>query len=430
MSDAQLRAGEIANTLESVVSTACLSQRGSRPPDHAAENRVLVALVQGLSQSPDRILQTLAEAALELCQAHSSGISLLSADGSCFYWPAVAGQWSAHVGGGTPREFGPCGTVLDRDAPLLFSHPERYFTYLDAVTPGIEEALLLPFYVGGKAVGTIWVIAHDASRRFDREDLRMMTALGGVASAAYHALTAVADIAARVATEQQLAERIVRDQERDAWLRSLINAQEDERRRVARELHDEMGQHLTGLMLGLQTLRANARGAADESVTSLQEIVTGMDRGVRRLARDLRPAALDDLGLLATLAHYVDEWSRQTGITAEFTNRNCDRRLESPVEISIYRIAQEALTNVARHAHARYASVVVECRDDEVVIVIDDDGRGFALGDGSARAGHFGLIGIRERTAALGGRTVIESSANGTSVFVALPISSTVAGAA
>ncbi len=164
-----------------------LARRPSRAPDYAAENRALVALARALAADPGHILQRLAETALELCRAHSAGFSLLSDDGQRFRWAAVAGEWARHVGGGTPRDFGPCGMVLDRDAPMLFSHPESHFEYLADATPPIDEGLLLPFYVGGKALGTIWVISHRASRRFDAEDHRVMTSLAAFASAAYQA---------------------------------------------------------------------------------------------------------------------------------------------------------------------------------------------------------------------------------------------------
>jgi PAS domain S-box-containing protein len=102
-----------------------------------------------------------------------------------FHWRAITGRWSELVGGGTPRDFGPCGTVLDLNEPLLFSHPERDFPYFDEATPKVEDSLLVPFYVGGKALGTIWVVAHDETKRFDAEDLRVMTNLSKFASAAY-----------------------------------------------------------------------------------------------------------------------------------------------------------------------------------------------------------------------------------------------------
>jgi PAS domain S-box-containing protein len=178
----------IPPSLRSVLSTAELSKRPSRAPDYAAECRALIALGEVLSASPDGILQKLTDTALTLCRAHSAGVSLLEPDGKRFYWPAISGQWAGHIGGGTPRDYGPCGTVLDCDAALLFSHPELDFDYFAPVTPLVEEALLMPFYVKGKAVGTVWVVIHDLGGRFDREDLRLMTDLGAFAASAYQAL--------------------------------------------------------------------------------------------------------------------------------------------------------------------------------------------------------------------------------------------------
>ncbi|MGI9066511.1 MAG: PAS domain S-box protein, partial [Pyrinomonadaceae bacterium] len=178
---------DAAVSLESVLCTAELNRRLSRPPDYQAENRALVALAQELADSPRTILQKLVEIALDLCEAGSAGVSLLSKKdcGKTFYWPAIAGAWTPHLGSGTPRDFGPCGVVLDRDAVQLFTHPERYYPYLIPVTPPIGEALLTPFYAGGKAVGTVWVIAHDDQRKFDAEDMRQIVSLGKFASAAY-----------------------------------------------------------------------------------------------------------------------------------------------------------------------------------------------------------------------------------------------------
>ncbi len=179
--------------LESVLRTEQLHQRPSRPADYATENRALSALVQGLADSPRTILQELTDTILDVLKAGSAGISLLSVDGLAFKWPAVSGVWQPHVGGGTPRDFGPCGNVLDVNAPLLFTHPEQRYQYLLDATPLIDECLLVPFSVDGKAVGTIWAITHEGDPKghpFDSEDLRQLESLGRFASAAYQAVEA------------------------------------------------------------------------------------------------------------------------------------------------------------------------------------------------------------------------------------------------
>src|SRR6185369_5179423 len=176
--------------LESILCTDELDRRSKRPPDYETENRALVALAQAMADSPRTILQTLADMILEVFKCDSAGISLLTKDEKRFHWPAIAGVWKPHIGGGTPRDFGPCGDVLDRDRPLLFGRFDQRYTYFQAVMPRAEEALMVPFYVQGKAVGTIWAVLHDTrsgSRRFDSEDLRMLVSLGAFASAAFQA---------------------------------------------------------------------------------------------------------------------------------------------------------------------------------------------------------------------------------------------------
>ena len=218
---------------------------------------------------------------------------------------------------------------------------------------------------------------------------------------------------------EALAARTVLEDARSEWLRKLINAQEDERRRVARELHDEMGQHLSVLAIGLDELKASDPAMA----ARLQQHAGEIERGVRRLARDLRPAALDDLGLVTALTSYVEEWSKQTGIAADFCSRNCETRLPTGVESTLYRIVQEALTNVARHAGAQNVGVVIECAGSSVTAIVEDDGRGFDPGRvGAGGLVHLGLRGIHERAALLGGTVTIESSAGTTSLFVTLPL--------
>jgi hypothetical protein len=135
---------ELKPNVRSLLSAEELRLRPSRPADYAAENQALIALAQELASSPEGILQKLADTALGLCRAHSAGLSLLEeGDGkSNFHWRAIAGQWAPHLNGGTPRNFGPCGTVLDQDAAMICSHPEVDFPYWEPIRPVLEEGLV------------------------------------------------------------------------------------------------------------------------------------------------------------------------------------------------------------------------------------------------------------------------------------------------
>lgn len=190
--------------LAAIISTGELLLRPPRPRDNEALISALASLSQTLANAPERILQGLAETALRLCFAHSSGISLLEEEQGrpIFRWHGVAGEYAQHLWGTTPRDFSPCGTVLDTDAVQLMSYLDRHFPYFAEVAPRIAEALLIPFHVGGKAVGTIWVISHDQSRRFDAEDARVLTTLGEFAAAAYQAVSGLVALKAILATIQ------------------------------------------------------------------------------------------------------------------------------------------------------------------------------------------------------------------------------------
>ena len=196
--------------LKAILRTEELGRRPYRAPDYETENRALAKVSQALAEAPATILQTLADTLLDVFNADSAGMSLLTEEGDQFYWPAIAGAWSPHLGGGTPRDFGPCGDVLDRNEPMLFTRWDRRYPYLGEATPLVEEGLLVPFHVHGKAVGTVWAIAHDDRRRFDAEDLRQLQSLGKFASAAYqavqlqHAEQARRDLAALNRSQQQL----------------------------------------------------------------------------------------------------------------------------------------------------------------------------------------------------------------------------------
>jgi two-component sensor histidine kinase len=209
--------------LDSVITTDELQKRASRPPDYEGESRALSALMEAMAAQPRidgrkapetgafqdvsaALLQRLVEGALELCRAQSAGVTILErADGREFLrWRAMAGRWSVYQGDGMPRA-SPCGTTLERDMAVLMAHPERHFVHPAHVGLPIEDALSVPLQVGGDPVGTIWVVSHDHTRRFDAEDKRLMTGLSRFAGDAL-GLMSEESLATELAAARQLQE--------------------------------------------------------------------------------------------------------------------------------------------------------------------------------------------------------------------------------
>jgi len=220
-------------------------------------------------------------------------------------------------------------------------------------------------------------------------------------------------------TERKRAEA---ERARTEFLTRLVFAQEDERRRIAREMHDQFGEQLTALAVRIRALKeACATDATWRGhVESIETIAQRLDRDVDHLVWELRPTALDDLGLRAALANYVQDWSARVGIAAKLhTSGLLDERLPADAETALYRIAQEALTNVAKHARAANVDVILERRADTVLLIIEDDGVGFdPAGTGGGDRG-FGLLGMQERAGLVGAMLEIESAAGkGTTVLV------------
>jgi signal transduction histidine kinase len=265
----------------------------------------------------------------------------------------------------------------------------------------VRTALYVPLMLRDIAIGV--VVAHDklgGDGRFTDEDRR------------------VAEIfAARAAVAVDLSQRVARDA-----LRRVVTAQELERRRLARELHDETGQALTTILLGLRTVEeASTPGEARTAAASVRELVLETLQDVRRLAVELRPKALDDFGLVPALERLTVTFAEQTGIDVDFQAVLPSTRLPAEVETTLYRIVQEALTNVVKHARANRISILVTRKDGSVTAVIEDDGGGFD--PAHTRDGGLGLIGMRERVALVGGRIEIESSAeSGTALVAEVPL--------
>lgn len=228
--------------------------------------------------------------------------------------------------------------------------------------------------------------------------------------------------------EARNRELVALQAQRTALLRRVIGAQEDERKRVARDLHDEVGQFLTGLVLSLGTVRRAAEGREPElagQLAALQDMATRAVEEVRRLVADLRPSVLDDLGLVEALRWYAAALGERAGLAVEVSARDLDGRLPPHLELVIFRVIQEALTNVARHARASRARVVVEATGGSVRATVADDGRGFdpdvvrSRRDGTQA---LGLLGMEERVRLAGGTFRLDASpGRGTTVAFTIP---------
>jgi signal transduction histidine kinase len=241
--------------------------------------------------------------------------------------------------------------------------------------------------------------------------------------------------AARLREQQELLQNEIQDRiwAQNAYtemLRRSVSVQEDERRRISRELHDQCGQELTALQLGLRHLSTSVAsdGPTSARVQELESIAGKMAEEIHHLALELRPPVLDDFGLQTAVSNYLDVWSMRVSIPVDFECYGFEkRRLPTDVETALYRTMQEALTNVARHARTARVSVVLERRPDSVSAIVEDQGIGFsleeyALAEPSPR---LGLLGMRERMEAVGGELVIESTpGRGTTVYARVQLSS------
>ncbi|MEQ1606284.1 MAG: PAS domain S-box protein [Pyrinomonadaceae bacterium] len=233
-----------------------------------------------------------------------------------------------------------------------------------------------------------------------------------------------------LALVQEMEVREIAERQRIDLLGRLVTGQEIERRRIARDIHDQLGQRLTALRLKIASLKEISTGHEEIAlrVERLQDIGERLDAEVSFLAWELRPTALDDLGLVDAVGAFVNEWSRHYGISADFHSAGLPKaRLNHDTETHLYRITQEALNNVLKHANAKLVTVMLEKRDSDVILIIEDNGRGFNVNAKQPSAESdmgLGLIGMRERAILAGGELEIESSpGKGATIFVRVPIS-------
>ena len=365
-------------------------------------NELGTALVSELDL--DRLLEVVADRLRELIAARVVVIDLLQPDGSLRVQGA-SGEGAVKLLGMVSPEGSKTHHVLGRlrservDSALEDPeiHPEGEAQMLD-----LKAGLWVPLVVRGEPIGVI-TAADKVGRdpRFTDEDMRLAQAFG-----------------TRSGSAVELTRRMSRQ-----TVRSMLQAQEVERSRISRDLHDQTGQALTALLLGLNAARrAHTLEAALAGLADLDGIVREALADVRSIAVRLRPAALDELGLAAALerlaASACEGSEAQVSVT---TTLGVDERLPAEIESAVYRIVQEAVGNAVRHGEARRVEVTVVTRPDAVIATVEDDGRGFD--PDRVRDGRLGLVGMRERAALFGGRLSVESSpGRGAAVTASLPL--------
>lgn len=363
-------------------------------------NEIGEALVSELQLQP--LLELIVRRLRELIDARIVAIALPAGDEMRI--EAADGEAKADFSGLTfPRSGSKSGRVIDRGGServdSLVEDPEAHQDVTRKL--GVTTGLYVPLVVRGVPTGVL--IAHDKvgpDPRFSSADLRLAE-----------------QFALRAASAVSISQRVAKDA-----MSRIVAGQEVERRRLARELHDETGQALTSILLGLRAVDEKAQDEdTRKAVADLRELVVATLHNVRRLAVQLRPKALDDFGLVPALERLVQTFAESSGIDVELEAQLGAGRLSEEVETTLYRIVQEALTNVVKHAEARKVSILLARRDSTAVAVIEDDGRGFESnieqGDG------IGLLGMQERVDLHDGRVTVESNpGSGTTLRVEIPV--------
>jgi signal transduction histidine kinase len=351
----------------------------------------------------DRLLGIVSGRLRELLDARVTVVLLPEGPDRLRFAAAAGDRADALLGQTLLRTDSKSGRVLDRrrservDSILDDPEVDRQHTRLLAARTG----LWVPMCVRDRAIGVIAVHDRlDGDGRFTDADVRVAESF-----------------ATRAALAVDLSERVARDS-----LRRVLEAQEVERGRLARELHDETGQALTSILLGLRSVEETVDDPQSRTaLEGLRELVVTTLQDVRRLAVELRPKALDDFGLVPALERLTGSFADQTGIEVDFEAALQEERLPPEVETTLYRVVQESLTNVVKHAGAQRVTVVLTRRDGSALALVEDDGEGFDP-DG-IDDDRFGLVGMRERLALVGGRLQIESApGSGTTVAAEVPL--------
>jgi signal transduction histidine kinase len=358
----------------------------------------------------DRVLPKVMQIAVDVAGTDGGVVALLDEERNVITYPYLHHLPSDLADVTVLKGEGLSGQVMTTGRPTVI---DDYRTYPQGVPAFVEAGLasvaIVPIVPGDRTFGALSVLSINEAKSFSERDMAILTAIGRQAG---------------IAIENAYLYENMR-----FYARRITQAQEAERKRIARELHDDTIQSLIALSRQLEVLATSDSAlpeSASERIQDLQVATGDIVKRVRRFSQDLRPSILDDLGLLPTLEELTAQLNRQDGLHAEFWVRGEERRFSSEVELTLFRIAQEALNNVRRHAKATKVVTVVELTDSAVKMSVQDNGTGFkvpVLTEHPATASKLGLIGMHERARLLGGLLLVDSApGRGTKVTVDVPL--------
>ncbi len=388
-------------------------------------NRQLVALNEiastvSQSLSLDVILNSAMNKALEQVKAESGGILLLDEKSRTLSYRVHRGLSDKYVQGVANLALGEgiAGLAAQQGETLVvgdMSQDSRVSRRAAVAEEGIKAFVAVPLKSKEKIVGVLNITSQEA-RRFSQQEVDLLTAMGN-------------QLGVAIENAELYRELQLREQTRAELLRRIISAQEDERRRVARELHDVTSQALATLGVRLEALTAplgSNRKDVGALLEEMKSLLTATSKEVHKLIYDLRPSLLDDLGLPAALRSCARNSLEAAGIEVHLEVAGQEKRLPPQVEIAVFRIVQEAITNIASHAHAQSAYISLEFKEKGVAVQIEDDGIGFDLSQVLQLASvkeSVGLRGMEERAELLGGTLSINTKpGGGTRVTVEIPV--------
>jgi signal transduction histidine kinase len=360
----------------------------------------------------DKILPKVLEIAEGLADADGGGIALFDRDGACVHYPYLHNLPNELADVSIPIGRGVAGQVMTTGRPVVVKDYHAYPNAIPAfVQSGLASVVSVPIVSGDHTFGALTLASIDGAKRFSDTDVATLAGVGRQAGIAIE--------------NARLYERM------RYYARQIIRAQEEERERIARELHDETIQMLIVISRRLELLAAlpeQLPQSAEQLLESVQELIRDTQAGVRRFAQGLRPPALDHLGLVAALRGLANDLAETDGIQANLTTAGETRRLAPEEELTLFRVAQEALNNVRRHSGASRVGIRLAFYPERVQVTIDDNGRGFDAPkrtDDLVTIGKLGLIGMDERARSLGGALTIQSApGQGTTLIVDVPAQS------